>query len=482
LNPDTREVIRILEVPWSGAGLVGGPGESAFVPAYDMIWQVQPDGSYTVWGRNPGPWPKNYTEDGRLLVAVYNDPTSVYELHPDGSLTKVAGGFSTITDIVASPDGTLFVSDNENQTITRINPDGTRLVLARNVVYRDPMDLGFDPSGQLYLNGGSPNKLSRVDPKGGGLTTMPVDMTQCTIHPADFVFINNSRVVAIDPTWGTLVWGDISTGEVGVFVSNDGANTRASGIGPSDIFYVGVDGCKGNPAGRILAIDPDGNKTIYLNNLPNHIHDMTITSDGGMYIKASDDYSAPSSLYYVPPGGGSVKVVQGGNAVGLSQITALPNGNVLGWFHRTNRLMELSPEGSVKEYTFYPPEAIEAFSMSMGPDGFLYGMAELARNGRRGPIVYRQLLRLDLATGETKVLYENDFHGALAGGTMTAGPDGTLWAILFPDSEIYRVLPDGTAELFAENLPIDTWTIRTNSAGTVYVTSPGGIYCFYQKP
>ncbi len=45
---------------------------------------------------------------------------------------------------------------------------------------------------------------------------------------------------------------------------------------------------------------------------------------------------------------------------------------------------------------------------------------------------------------------------------------------------VVEILPDGTAEQFAVNLPVDSWRVSVDAAGDVYINTPSEIYRLYQ--
>ena len=233
LDPSSGTVARILDLPVPGyASIVGGPGETAFIGQRGEIWQVRPDGSYEIWAKRSNGRPKYYTSDGRLL-GISHDGTRVLELFPDGKSRYIAGSFSRIYDIVASADGSIYVSDFETGNITHLDADGAKHTLAERVLFRDPLDMDVDPTGQLFLNTVATGFV-RVDTNNGTFTHFESAHTECTIHPADFIFTAPGHVLFIDPTWSQVAWADLDSGASGILVSNQGANTMAADIGPDD--------------------------------------------------------------------------------------------------------------------------------------------------------------------------------------------------------------------------------------------------------
>ncbi|MFZ5908959.1 MAG: hypothetical protein ACOYYU_02970 [Chloroflexota bacterium] len=487
IDPETGAVKRVIELPWEPGrtvGIAGGPGDTVFRVVRNEIWQIKPDGSHEVWGNvifGEGTHPTYYAENGQLIGFKHGNPGCVIELLPDATTRDLACGFKEIWDVIADKDGTLYVSDWITGQVTRVNPDGSRQVLADKVIYRDPIDLGFNSAGELFMSVAD-QPFQRWDSIEQKFIPLNGELTECAFHAADFEFAGDSRVLFIDPTWSMVTWADIDTTSSGVLIGNEGANTRASAIGPDNALYYATTGCRGNPPAQIMRVEPNKPPTVVVSDLPDSVFDLAFSPDGGMYLLTWEAGLANNSLYYVAPGSGKTELIPSPEDLDIRDIAVLSNGNMIGWVHRTNRLVEFSPQGYVKDILFNPPELIEIFSIDYAPDGYLYGFAELARGDRKGPMVYRQLLRIDLGTGKAKIIYQNDIERALAGGSLDVAPDGSFWIILFPDFEIYHILADGTATRIAKELPVDSWRVNVDNSGNVYFNSPSGIYRIYQTP
>lgn len=486
IDPYSGQVTRVLDRYWDSGiagGIAGGPDDTFFIAMRNEIWQVSSDGNYEVWGTvryGEGTHPTYYTDSGRLIGWKYNDPSCVIEILPDGTTQDLACGFSEVWDVIADADDNLYVSDWVSEHVTMVSADGTRQILADKTVFRDPIDLAFDPAGDLYMNYVADQPFWRLDADTKRFVPLNPDMTKCAFHAADFVFADELRVVFMDPTYSMLTWADTAEESCGVLVSNEGVNTLAAEIGPDGALYYATFGSRGDPPAHINKLTPGMTPEMVVDGLPDKVYDLAFAADGGLYIAAWGENPPLRALYYLPPGSAEKEMIADPQHMDIRSLAGLPNGNVLGWVRRSNRLVEFSPEGLVKEITFYPPELIEEFSIDYAADGYLYGFAELARNERKGPVVYRQLLRVDLESGAAEIVYQKDIEKALAGGSLDVAPDGSLWVILFPDFELYRVMPDGTAEQFAVNLPIDSWRVSVDEAGDVYINSPSGIYRLYQ--
>ena len=479
LDPSSGAVVRILDLPVAGyASVVGGPGETAFIGQRGEIWQVRPDGSYEIWAKRSNGRPKYYTSDGRLL-GISHDRTRVLELFPDGSSHEVAGGFTDIYDIVASADGTIYVSDWETGNITRIDADGAKHTLAERVLFRDPLDMDIDPAGQLFLNT-VVTGFVRVDTNNGTFTHFESAHTECTLHNADFVFTAPGRVLFMDPTWSQITWADLNTGASGLLVSNQGANTMAADIGPDDALYVGAWGCGTEIPAQVVRIADDGRRDVYVDGLRGRVSDLAFALDGGLYIATSG--RERSVVYYVPPRGSDVVQIPDAGKYGIFTMAVHPSsGHLFTARHSGSSITEFTLDGLVTEYPLQFPKAVWDLYIDAAPDGTLYAFASEAARQQTGPVVERWLLRLDVENGSTEIVAEIDREGCCVMGNLSIDSQGLLWLLINPEFRIYRVTPDGEIMLFAQNLPIDPGAVAVDSQGDVYFTSPSGIYRIYRE-
>ena len=484
VHPDTGEVERILDLQkgWSRP-IVRGPGDSVLLQVGEELWLLQPDGSYEIWGTA---WDAYYylmTNDGRVFGSTFPEQDCIAEFFPDGTFEEIHCGFDEIYDIVIEPDGSFVISVWNTGDVSRVHPDGSIEILAENVSLKDVMDLAFSPDQGLFLTSVPLEppffEFQQLDPQRG----MDHSLVECAMHPADFEFISDSEVLFVDPTWGMMTWADLSTGESNILIPNGGAATRSAIVGPDDALYVAADGCKGDPPGQIVRFDQNGNRSVYIDNLPNTLLDFALAPDGSAYIVDFVKWGLSDRFaYHAIPGEKEPNRIPG--TKGIESITVLPNGNMLGWDFGVEKLIEFSPKGKIAEYSLLDqPPPTGGTSLSISPnDGSLYMLATTIIGEHESAFARRQLWHVDLETGGVDILFEKDWDGPLASGTVRVANDGSLWIMLFPEFAIYHVLPDGTATLFAQNLPIDAWIAAPNSQGGVYFTSPGGIFRIYQEP
>jgi streptogramin lyase len=554
LDPSSGKVTRILDLPPAGDTLiVGGPGDTALISVADEIWQVHPDGSHETWCQQCDGSPRYYTPAGHLLGSSH-DRTRVLELFPDGSSREVASGFTDINDIVAAPDGTVFVSDWETGNVTRVDADGTQHVLAEHVLFRDPMDMEIDPAGNLFLNT-TATGFVQVDRDSGAFTHYDSAHTPCTIHAADFVFTAPGQVLFLDPTWSQISWADLDAGQSGLLVSNEGANTWAADVGPDDApslfkkghsdgapslfkkghsdgapslfkkghsdgtpslfkkghsdgtpslfkkghsdgtpslfkkghsdgtLYVGAWGCGDEIPAQVARIADDGTREVYVDGLRGELRDVAFAPDGGLYVATHDCDRGGTPVYYVSPEGGEPVEIPGTTSYNILSLAVDPiSSNLLATEHEGSSVLEFALNGLVAEHPVQLPMEVFDFYIDVAPDGTLYAYCSEAARAWTGPVVERWVLRLDLESGSSEIVFQFDRQGCCVMGNLSADPQGTLWWVVDPEMRIYRVTRNGEATLFAQNLPCDPAAAVADGQGDVYFTSPSGIYRIYEEP
>jgi len=485
LDSSTGNVARIFDLPQEGVSpLVGGPDDTAFIGVHGEIWQVHPDGSHTIWGRQGDGVPRYYAPNDRLL-GTSHDRKLVVELRPDSAPLEIASGFTDICDIVAAPDGTIFVTDWETGDVTRIDPDGDQRVLVNRVLIRDPMDMEIDPAGRLFLNT-VVSGFVRVDMNSGALTRYDSAWSPCTNHPADFIFTGAGRVLFMDPTLSQVTWADLNTGESGLLVSNGDSNTYAADIGPDDVLYIGTWGCDELPA-QVIRIGDDGRREVYVDGLRGGVRDIAFAADGSLYI-ATMEQGRGASLYYVSPGAGTLTEIPGVAGLNIISLSVDPaSGHLLasagGYGNTYSDILEFTRSGLLARHPVRPRKGgCWDFQIDNAPDGTLYAYCSEGARAQKGPVIERWILRLDLASGESEIVAQYDFQGCCVMGNLAVGPDGTIWWVVNPEFEIYRISPNGEMTLFARNLPIDPAAVAVDDDGDVYFTSPSGIYRIYLGP
>lgn len=126
------------------------------------------------------------------------------------------------------------------------------------------------------------------------------------------------------------------------------------------------------------------------------------------------------------------------------------------------------------------PKPVMGLSLAASPEGTLYAFATERDRFNTGPEVDRWILRLELETGTSEVVSQINRIGCCPMGSFSVDWEGYIWWVLNPDFLLYRVSSTGDAQLFAQNLPIDSGSVHRNSDGDLFLNTPEGIFRIWE--
>lgn len=228
-----------------------------YVPTYDYLYAVTPEGVQKMWGLpgNTGRYPVTIGTNGTVYVPMYQSPSApLYALNADGTIKwSLRGGPDTVVSAVAlDAAGTLYFSGSD-ENLYAVNPDGSikwTFTVPNGIRY--PL---VASDGTIYLGSGQ------------------------------------HGLYAIKPD-GTQKWNFAASGYTNDIV-----------LGADGTIYVGTDdGAAG--AGILYAIDISGNKKWEISTHGSSGSGMVIGSDGTLYFGSA---RTTNKVYAVPTGaqGGS---------------------------------------------------------------------------------------------------------------------------------------------------------------------------------
>jgi hypothetical protein len=480
MDAGSGDVTDILSTAGLDAGRIfNGPVDSVLIQVGNELWRVNTDGSHEVWSQSVMGEPLFFSPGGEIYGASA-DGTQVIRQSPGVSALEVAGGFNSITDLVVAGDGTLFVVDGVTSDLVRVDPDGGQLLLDASVPDGEPVDIGLDAAGNLYRNSAS-NGFARVEISSGALEPYDFIYSPCTDYPGDFVITENGMVIFIDATASQVVWGDLAAGQTGVLVSNEGLDTGVVDIGPDGALYLGVSTCGGAMPSQIIRVGRDGARSTAYDSISGRITALTYDLRGGIYL-ATASASAGNRLWYYPAPGAQPYLLDTSTDYEIISLDIDPNtSHVYATLSTSQWIQVFDWQGQVdREYAILP-RAPQEYDLAVDGSGQLY--AYMSEKGRylTGPRVDRYLLKLITAEAKAELIETFTFKGHSPTGALVAGMDGTLWLLLMPDGQLWRVLPEGKPELFAQNLPAGSAGLAVNLYGDIFLTTPGGIYRFYRN-
>jgi len=178
--------------------IAAGPDGTLYVSDNGLVRRVLVDGTITTFAGNPAvtsfvdcvPATQSQRIGSRALEvapdgSVYSvDQNHVIRVGPDGIVREVIPPeiepFSSMIDVAAAPDGSLYVTDLALHKIRRVGPDGTIQTVAgtgtpgfsgdggpaARAQLRSPWGIAMGVDGSLYLTDRDNHRIRRVGPDG----------------------------------------------------------------------------------------------------------------------------------------------------------------------------------------------------------------------------------------------------------------------------------------------------------------------------
>lgn len=173
-------------------------------------------------------------------------PTPVPQINPNPRQVVLAGNLNAPDDLALAPDGSMYISDINDGTVTRLTPDGQLLPVVSGL--NIPEGMVILPDGTLIIAEQGWNRLDHYDP--------------ATNHLSPFVrLVNNTQQEGVDGI--TLDAHDPQAITVIIPDSPNGTLLRASLDGQRVTLiakgFIRPTGAWVEPDGSILVVDEDGN-------------------------------------------------------------------------------------------------------------------------------------------------------------------------------------------------------------------------------
>ncbi len=172
-------------------GLTVDASGNLYVADHSSIRKVSPVGVVTLVTKSSAKFPFDVAVDasGNVFVSDHKDHR-IRKINPDGVVTTLAGStegyadgtgaaaqFNLPTYLAVDTSGNVFVSDQKNHRIRKINPDGVVTTLAGSTKgYADgigpvaqfstPTGLDVDAAGNVYVADGDNNRIRKVSTTG----------------------------------------------------------------------------------------------------------------------------------------------------------------------------------------------------------------------------------------------------------------------------------------------------------------------------
>jgi DNA-binding beta-propeller fold protein YncE len=134
----------------------------------DLVWKITPDGQRTIFATGFYGSSGNVVDaEGNLLQASYygNYITRIDRAGHEERLA--AGALDGPVGLAVEPkSGDLYVANCGGNFISRIKPDGTSGIFARDELLKCPNSLAFGPDGTLYAVNYRDNHMLKIDANG----------------------------------------------------------------------------------------------------------------------------------------------------------------------------------------------------------------------------------------------------------------------------------------------------------------------------
>jgi len=469
------------------SGIVFDSAGNLFVTgANGILWKIDPGGHATEYAHGFYGYQLDVGPSGAVYGTEGNG-SSVQRVSPSGEVTRFATGFSDAIDLAVNPlTEEVYVYDKGAGVIYRVVQNGSKSVLVHDVL-REWNYIACSADGRLYfmdlIDG-----LWEISTTTGRRTLIPwVKESYTSLHPCDFVFDPQGRIVCVDITFNHVVRFDLSTRQLDVLWLGMG-NTRALATDSEDRVYIGVSHPSVMGEGQIMRIDGDGRPRRFAGGLLPDVQGLAIASDGTAYALAMGR-------------------VPGGSATRVYEISPAGHVDVLAEFGEpawelamdpsTGNLWGISPGylWSVDQYGRRRTLSIQAVgksldSLAFTPGGSLYIVAYPSDDHTTVP-VRAGLYRVNTTAGRFEEVADlSTAQMCCPMGCIAGAADGNIyWAghgdLYLPghqdDMHMLQITPDGSVIVFAQNLPMDpAGVIGSQTDADLFFSSGCGVFRIYQ--
>ncbi len=451
------------------------------------LWKVTPDGNTSMFAREFYGYHLDISPSGEIY-GTHGDGKVVQRVLPNGTLSTFATGFNNAIEIAVSPvTGEVFVFDMGDGVIYRLGPNGKKTVLVSDLVHEWNY-LAFAPDGTLYFLDYF-NGLFAISTQNGAKREINwMKRTWANIHPSDFAFDRQGRMVAVDITYNHVVRFDLKRQTTEMLWQGMG-NSRALTVDPSgEGLLLGVSHPFVTGQGSVIHLASDGAITTVVDGLLPEVQGIASGADGTLYVISSSqgiNERWVSKVHAVTPDGTKTKKVtlnENAYSIAVDSVTGTLWGLAFGklWYlNRANRPITIptARAGNLTE------------SLAIAPDGTVYFTAysgdleQMTVPGglyRFDPLTYNFRLVADFTT--VNMCYPM--------GRIGVGKDGNVYWVghnnhYTPDHAfdmtMLQITPEGGVTVFGRDLPMDPSAITGDPNSTdIYFSSGSGLYRVYK--
>ena len=503
-EPDVNSTVETL----AGAStfFADGPGVSAI---FNGIFGIDIASNGTLYVADTG---------GHVIRAV----------SPSGVVSTIAGAASAIGsqdgpalsarfnapyDVAVHPNGTLYISEINNNCIRSISPSGVVSTVATSIM--GPRGIGIAPNGTLYVAEFSNHRIRAISPSGV-LTTVAGSTSGFTDGSSSVAKFNNPSGVFVAPN-GTIYVTEYNNHAVRVISTSGDVSTLTGTSVAGSANGAAVNATFRNPHDQFL----HANGTLYITDFNNHLiravfPNRTVATVAGVSAGNLDGQGTaarvnkPAGLVFAPNGtmyftdngnsrvramspSGYVSTIAGNTSVSYVDgqgesarfyipqgIAVAPNGTVYVADSGNHLIRSISPSGEVRTVAgattsgyadgqgttarFYYPS--DVFLM---PNGTLY--VSDTWNNRIRAISPSGMVTTVAGTGATTPLTNGPAVNATFNRPMglSLSSNGTLYIAEEVGGRVRALSPNGTVSTVATGF-INSRSVLVHPNGTVYVT------------
>ena len=158
-------IVRTIDAGLQGNGVHtitwnGCYDNGSHVPAGNYSLMIVADGAGSVPDQMVNQWStSDFNQNDLYGVAVApdgilyaGDDTVIGMMYPNGTLSQLAGGFNSLSDIALDSHGDLIAADGGANTVNLVYPNGTVEQLADTFSFNYPWGVAIDPQDNIYVS------------------------------------------------------------------------------------------------------------------------------------------------------------------------------------------------------------------------------------------------------------------------------------------------------------------------------------------
>ncbi len=232
--------------------------------------------------------------------------------------TGIAATFKTPENGAFDRNGNLFIADYGNNEIRKVTPAGVVTTFAGSTTagYKDgpglqalfsgPAGLAFDSKGNLYVSDQGNNRIRKIDPAGAVTTYAGNGSTGNSDGHGVLSSFNGPIGIAIDTIGGNIFIADAGNNEIReIHLLNDSVSTIAGSIGFGSTDGAGYLASFSSPRGVTVASSGSGaSETVYVivsDYQNNKIREVLITQSGSLVTTLAGNPTNASGFSITSP-------------------------------------------------------------------------------------------------------------------------------------------------------------------------------------